>query len=162
MNSSTNALKKIEESSGLLKIPYGIFLILGILFWVASISTLYSLFQILDATNWSLGIAQKTLVLQVMYIALNFIAGYGILFCRSWVLWVFSLNTILMAVVGVFLYASRGVFLSSTLSAGTISLFFFLLLYLFRKRLVVYRTPTRILSLYILILLVTLYMTYFF
>lgn len=162
MNSDTNALKKFEESIGMKKIPYIILLLLGILFLVASVSTLYTLYQVFETNGFTLSITQPSVILMYGYIVLNLIAGYGMVFCRTWILKVFSINAVLMFLTGIFFYLSQDRFVDTVFSAGSISLFLFLVLFLLRKNLIEFKRSNLVISIYMVVLLVTVYMSYFF
>jgi hypothetical protein len=162
MNSSSNVISKIDENYGKKRLPYILLLFLGLFFWVASISTFYSLYQQLSFQDWSVDISNKSFVLLCLYIVLNFIAGYGFLFCRRWILSVFLLNTIVMGIVYFFFYLSQGVLLQSALTAGSISLLVSGIAFLFKKYLIISKGSIFVLVGYIVLLLVTMYMTYFF
>lgn len=162
MNSSSNVIWKIDENSGKHRLPYVLMLLLGIFFWVASISTFYGLYQQMSFQDWSINLYDRSLVLSYLYIILNFTAGYGFLFCRKWITTLFLLNTIIMGVVYSFFYLSWGISQQSALSACLLSLLVAGISFTLKKYLVASNKAVLMVSIYTVVLLVTVYMNYFF
>jgi hypothetical protein len=162
MNSSSNVIWKIDENSGKKRLPYVLMLLLGIFFWVASISTFYALYQQMSFQDWSVDVYSRAFLLPCFYIILNFIAGYGFLFCRKWIITVFLFNAILMGAISALFYFSRGIILQAALTASFISFVASGITLSLRKYLVPTKRNFFVVISYVLILLVTVYMNYFF
>lgn len=162
MNSSINVIWKIDENSGKKRLPYVLMLLLGIFFWVASISTFYDLYQQMSFQDWSVDVYSRSFLLSCFYIILNFIAGYGFLFCRKWIITVFLFNAFLMGVISILFYFSKGIILQAALTASLISLVVSGITLSLKRYLVSTKRNFSVVISYVLILLVTVYMNYFF
>ncbi len=162
MNSSSNVIWKIDENSGIERLPYVLMLLLGMFFWVASISTFYAVYQQVSFQDWSVDVYNRSFLLPCFYIILNFIAGYGFLFCRKWIITVFLFNGLLMGVICALFYFSKGILLQTALTASLISLVVGGIALSLKKYLVSTKRNSFVIASYVLVLLVTVYMNYFF
>jgi hypothetical protein len=162
MNSSSNVIWKIDEHSGKARLLYVSMLLLGIFFWVASISTFYGLYQQVSFLNWSFDIHDRAFLLPCLYIILNFIAGYGFLFCRKWITTIFLINAVLMGGICAFFFFSYGILLQTAYKASLVSFVLCAITLFFKKYLVSTKRDSFVVTSYALMLLVTVYMNYFF
>lgn len=160
MNQIRNSIQGLETGTILQRLVYVVFLILGIFFFVASLSTVYEIYLLVQTSDT---VSAQHITLRLLYIALNFIVGYGLVFCRKWVMAFFATNTVLMG--GGFLYTQatdlyQSDMASSTFTAFVLSIFVFLVTFLFRKFLYGKLFQRNTYVSYLILLLVTFTISY--
>lgn len=155
-------MQGLEVGNTKQKFVYGLFLILGILFFVASLSTFYSMYSLIQNVDPLFGISIKKLVLFSLYIILNFIVGYGLVFCKRWIIPLLGFNAGLMGLTALYsqFVTSNQVNASATTSAFCISFVLLSITYLLRKYLNDSSYKKSIDVLYISLLLITFIVTY--
>ena len=164
MNPITNTLQGLEQSKGKDKIGYMVLLVLGILFFVSAVSTAVSLFQITQVKGFTAVFSSYEGLVMLCYVILNFIAGIGLTFCRIWILTIFSVNTGGMFAMAVwfFVTGSSSEHIATPFTAGVLSLLLLLITFVCRKYLTQNSQSRVYLSVYIIVMLVTLYMSFLF
>jgi hypothetical protein len=167
MNNIHNSIQGLEVGTIRQRLVYALFLVLGIFFFVASLSTVFEIYLLIQTANTDVGagsdVSIEKIILRLLYISLNFIVGYSLVFCRKWSMSLFATNVVLMG--GTFLYTqltqvNSGTLASSSFTAFILSTFMFLVVYLFKKYLygVLYQKGVYIT--YLVLLLVTFTLTY--
>jgi hypothetical protein len=164
MNQITNALHGLEQAKGKDKIGYVVLLVLGILFFVSAVSTAVSLFQITQVKGFSTVFSSYEGLVMMCYVILNFIAGVGLTFCRRWIVTIFLINTVGMFATAVwfFVTSSSSGRVSTPFTAGVLSLLLLLITFVCRKYLTVSNQSRIYLSVYVIVMLVTVYTSFLF
>lgn len=163
MEKIKNSIDGLEHGNTLVqKLLYTLLLVLGILFFVASLSTVYSMYSLFQSTDSLADLNTRKLLLFILYIVLNFIVGYGLVFCKKWVVPLFGFNALLMG--GASLYSQfivpNQMMASTTTAAFFITFVLFAITFLLRKLLNDSLYKKWIDISYIILLLITFVVTY--
>lgn len=162
MEKIKNSIEGLEQGTFAGKLAYALLLVLGILFFVASLSTVYSMYSQFQVSGSIAEINDRKIALFGLYVALNFMVGYGLVFCKRWIVSLFGLNALLMGCA--FLYghfiALNQSMASSSASAFLVSFVMMAITYLLRKFLNDSPGGKRVEACYAALLLITFAVTY--
>lgn len=92
-----NSLQGLESGKIIKRLLYLTYILLGILFFVIGLLTLYNVLAVYTLKVNDQGVFRSSLFL--CYVFLSFVTAYGFLFCRKWLLLLISSQSLLMIFV---------------------------------------------------------------
>ena len=124
----TSAFYRARHTSGYLRLIYGVYFMLGVIFYGISIYTALGI--LMRSLNGGSVISFVTILL-LCYALLNGIIGYGFIFYRKWLLTAFVSSLILMGLLAILFFTNdmtprAAQLLTSIFMIGGISAFLFL------------------------------------
>ncbi|MDO8231688.1 MAG: hypothetical protein Q7T37_00595 [bacterium] len=123
-----SALYRVRHTSGYPRFIYGMYSILGIIFYGIGIYTALGI--VMRSLNGGAILSLET-VLFLCYVLLNGIIGYGFMFCRKWLLAAFSSTLIFMGIMATLFFIGGAIsrvaaLLTSVFMIAGVLLFLFL------------------------------------
>lgn len=92
-----NSLQGLESGSIGKRLLYLCYILLGVLFFVIGLLTLYNIIAVYTLKVNDQGVFRSSLFL--CYVFLSFVTAYGFLFCRKWLLSILATQAFLMIIV---------------------------------------------------------------